>query len=315
MKVLVTGGAGFIGSNLVESLLSSGHSVRILDDFSMGDRRNLEGLKGALEIIEGSITNPDDCSEACLGIDVISHQAAFGSVPRSVELPELYSYTNLHGFVVLCNQARLAGIRRIVYASSSSVYGDLTISPKPESVRGRALSPYAASKQANEDFAHAFANAYGMTMVGFRYFNVFGPRQNPRGAYAAVIPLFISRLLEGTAPTIFGDGDQARDFTYVANVVQANMHAMFGSIPQGSHIVNVACGQRTSVNDLYSMIASAIGSNLDAIHAPPRNGDIRDSLADVSLAKSLLGYSDVIELAEGLKRTVEWYVNHKERLK
>ena len=248
-------------------------------------------------------------------MDVVSHQAAFGSVPRSIELPELYSHNNLHGFVVLCNQARLAGVARIVYASSSSVYGDVEASPKSEAMRGKALSPYAASKQANEDFAHSFANAYGMTMVGFRYFNVFGPRQNPRGAYAAVIPLFISKLLRGEAPIIHGDGEQARDFTYVANVVQANIRALFGEIPKGSHIVNVACGKRTSVNALCSMIARAIHSDLEAIHGPERNGDIRNSLADVSLAKELLGYADVIGLEEGLLDTVNWYTAHQERLK
>lgn len=315
MKILITGGAGFIGSNLAESLLNDGHSVRILDDFSAGDRRNIEGLSGDLEVIEGSITDPKACACACREIDAISHQAAFGSVPRSIEFPELYSFNNLHGFIVLCNQARLAGIRRVVYASSSSVYGDLVVSPKSETMRGRALSPYAASKQGNEDFAHAFANAYGMMMVGFRYFNVFGPKQNPKGAYAAVIPLFIAALLEGRAPTIFGDGEQARDFTFVANVVQANHRALLGQIPSGSHVVNVACGARTSVNELYRKIANCIESDIAAIHGPDRNGDIRDSLADVSLAKSLLGYQDLVDLDAGLKKTVEWYKNHPERLK
>ncbi len=314
MKVLITGGAGFIGSNLAEALLTAGHAVRILDNFCAGDRRNLEGFQGDLEVIEGDITSSKDCARACAGVDVISHQAALGSVPRSMKEPELYSFNNLHGFVTLCNQARLAGVTRIVYASSSSVYGDLVVSPKFETMRGRPLSPYAASKQGNEDFAQAFHNAYNMTLVGFRYFNVFGPRQDPRGAYAAVIPLFISKLLKGEAPTIFGDGKQSRDFTFVGNVVQANLRALFQELPCGAHLVNVACGESTTVNQLYQGIASELGSPIQAIHAPERKGDIRDSLADVSAAKALLGYSDWTNLDQGLAATVAWYRQHPERL-
>jgi len=313
-KVLVTGGAGFIGSNLAEALLAQGHSVKVLDNFFAGDLRNLQGLKGDLEIIKGDITSIEDCAKACEGVSLVSHQAALGSVPRSMLHPELYSLNNLHGFVTLCNQARLAGVQRIVYASSSSVYGDLVVSPKDESMRGRPLSPYAASKQGNEDFAHAFFNAYGLTMVGFRYFNVFGPRQDPKGAYAAVIPLFISKLLSGQSPTIFGDGEQSRDFTFVSNVVQANIRALFGEIPPESHVVNVACGARTSVNELHDMIASELGSSIRPTHVPDRKGDIRNSLADISLAQELLGYSQWMSLREGLAATVAWYQNHPERL-
>lgn len=314
MKVLITGGAGFIGSNLAETLLALGHSVRVFDNFCAGERRNLEGLKGDLEIVEGDITSAEDCADACQGIDLVSHQAALGSVPRSILEPELYSSNNVHGFVTLCNQARLAGVNRIVYASSSSVYGDLLVSPKRENVRGRPLSPYAASKQGNEDFAHAFHNAYGMLMVGFRYFNVFGPRQNPKGAYAAVIPLFISRLMKGESPIIFGDGEQSRDFTYVANVVQANVKALLGELPQGSHVVNVACGDRTSVNMLFDIIASELGSSIRPVHTAERKGDIRDSLADIELAQSLLGYAQWTSIQEGLAETVAWYRNHPERM-
>lgn len=314
MKILVTGGAGFIGSNLAEALLSQGHSVRVLDNFCAGDQRNLEELRGDLEVITGDITSPSDCARACAGIDAVSHQAALGSVPRSMLEPELYSFNNLHGFVTLCNQARLAGVTRIVYASSSSVYGDLTASPKTETMRGRPLSPYAASKQGNEDFAQAFHNAYGMTLVGFRYFNVFGPKQDPRGAYAAVIPLFISKLLKDEAPTIFGDGEQSRDFTFVGNVVQANLRALFGDLPRGAHLVNVACGESSTVNQLYQGIAKELNSPLSAVHAPDRKGDIRDSLADVSRARELLGYSDWTTLQQGLAATVAWYRQHPERL-
>lgn len=314
MKILITGGAGFIGSNLAEALLQQGHIVRVLDNFSTGDLRNLEGLKGHLEVIKGDITSAEDCSRACAGIDLISHQAALGSVPRSMLEPELYSFNNLHGFVTLCNQARLAGVKRIAYASSSSVYGDLVVSPKTEAMRGRALSPYAASKQGNEDFAQAFHNAYGMTMVGFRYFNVFGPRQDPKGSYAAVIPLFISHLLKGEAPTIFGDGEQGRDFTFVGNVVEANLRAMTQALPAGAHIVNIACGHRTTVNELFHLIATRLESPIEPIHAPERRGDIRNSLADISLAQSLLGYSNPVSLSDGLATTLDWYRQHPERL-
>ena len=312
MRVLVTGGAGFIGSNLVSALLAKGHFVRVLDNFSTGFRKNLEGLKGELEIVEGDITKADDCAKACKDVDVVSHQAAFGSVPRSVEFPELYSMNNLHGFVTLCNQARLAGIKRIVYASSSSVYGDLVDSPKKETQRGRALSPYAASKQSKEDFANAFAKAYGMTMVGFRYFNVFGPRQNPKGPYAAVIPLFVNHILNNETSVIYGDGEQSRDFTFVKNVVFANISAMTTDLSPDSYIFNVACGKSTSVNRLYQIIAANLHSSIKPDYLPPRNGDIKDSLADISYAKELLGYNEAILLEDGLKETIDWYKNNRE---
>lgn len=314
MKILITGGAGFIGSNLAKACLDAGHSVRVLDNFCSGTRANLDGLEGHLEIHEGDITSPEDCRRACQGIDVISHQAALGSVPRSMLEPELYSWNNLHGFVVLCNQARLAGINKIVYASSSSVYGDSTAPIKREVDRGRPLSPYAASKQGNEDFAQAFHNAYGMTLVGFRYFNVFGPKQNPAGPYAAVIPLFITALMQGKQATIYGDGEQSRDFTHVSNVVQANLRALTQEVPPGAHVVNVACGQRTSVKELHNLIADILGSDLAPIHAPDRRGDIRDSLADVTAARDLLGYSHWTSLREGLLETIEWYRQHSESL-
>ena len=307
MKILVTGGAGFIGSNLVRGLLKQGHFVRVLDNFSTGFRKNLEGLTGNLEVFEGDITKAEDCARACSSMDVVSHQAAFGSVPRSVEFPELYSMNNLHGFVTLCNQARLVGIKRIVYASSSSVYGDLLASPKKETQRGKALSPYAASKQSKEDFANAFAAAYGMTLVGFRYFNVFGPRQNPKGPYAAVIPLFINHMLNNEASVIYGDGKQSRDFTFVNNVVFANISAMTRDLKPNSYIFNIACGTSTSVNKLYGIIAEYLGNDIKPEYKPPRNGDIKDSLADISRARELLSYTETVSLEKGLVETIEWY--------
>jgi UDP-N-acetylglucosamine 4-epimerase len=307
MKFLITGGSGFIGSNLAEYLLRQGHSVRVLDDYSTGRKENLSGLSGDLEIIEGTMQSPEICQKACKDIDAISHQAAFGSVPRSIRNPELYSSNNLHGFVTLANAARKAGIKRVVYASSSSVYGDLQVSPKVEGNTGRPLSPYAASKQAKEAFAHSFANVYNMTFVGLRYFNVFGPRQNPEGAYAAVIPLFINKLLAGQSPDIHGQGDQSRDFTFIDNVVQANVNALTHDIAQDSHILNIACGFSTSVNDLYKQIASIIGSDIKPNYVDARAGDVKNSLADVSLAAKLVGYTPRVQIDEGLKQTVAWY--------
>lgn len=314
MKVLVTGGAGFIGSNITECLLEMGHSVRVIDNFSEGDRRNLDGLQGDLEVLEGDITQTQDCALACRDVDVVTHQAALGSVPRSIAMPELYSLNNLHGFVTLCNQARLAGVTRIVYASSSSVYGDLKESPIREIAHGSPLSPYAASKQANEDFASAFHHAYGMTFVGLRYFNVFGPKQNPRGPYAAVIPLFISQLLRGDSPTIFGDGEQSRDFIYVRSVAQANILALFRNLPLGTHVFNVGSGNRTTIKELYRLVALAFNCSDNAIHAEGRKGEIRDSLADIHLAKSLLGFENSISTNDGISKTVEWCRNHPDRL-
>jgi UDP-N-acetylglucosamine 4-epimerase len=308
MKILVTGGGGFIGSNLVEFLLQEGHSVRVLDDFSTGKRENLEGLTGDLEVMEGGIEKEKDCQAACRGgIQCISHQAAFGSVPRSIENPELYSMVNLHGFVNMANAARMAGIKKFVYASSSAVYGDSLESPKSENCTGEPLSPYAASKMSNEVFAHSFANCYPMTFTGLRYFNVFGPRQDPEGPYAAVIPLFINSLLQRKAPVIHGDGEQSRDFTYVQNVVHANYLALMLDTPPSSKVYNIACGFSTSVNILYEKIASILGSDIKAVHGDPRPGDIRDSLADISTARRDLAFEPGVQMDEGLEKTVAWF--------
>lgn len=306
-RFLVTGGGGFIGSHLVESLLESGAAVTVLDDFSSGFRSNLAGLSGDLRVVEGSIQSESDCRTALEGVQAISHQAAFGSVPRSLEHPELYSSNNVHGTVTLLQEAHRVGIRRVVMASSSSAYGDDPVLPKREDRVGLPLSPYAASKRACELFAQAFATGMGMSVFCLRYFNVFGPRQNPQGPYAAVIPLFIRSLLDGRRPVIHGDGLQARDFTHVENVVRANRKALSSDSPAGCRILNIACGGSTSVNQLFDRIRVACASSLEAIHGPDRPGDIRDSVADISEARKVLGYEPSVGLDEGLERTVAWY--------
>ena len=232
-------------------------------------------MSGNLEIQEGCIGQREDCEKACDGVEVVAHQAAYGSIPRSIKYPTLYSHINSHGFVNMVHAAHQAGISRFVYASSSSIYGDSTVSPKVEGVTGRPLSPYAASKISNEMFAHAFAHAHGMTMIGLRYFNVFGRRQGLHGAYAAAIPLFVHHLLNRSAPTIYGDGEQSRDFTYIDNVIEANMRAIFTDISQDSYVFNVACGHSTSVNELFRNIASILKSNIQPMYADPRTGDVR----------------------------------------
>jgi UDP-N-acetylglucosamine 4-epimerase len=302
----VTGGAGFIGSHLVEHLLEQGRAVTVLDDFSSGSPANLAGFSGDLRVVEGDIRSAEDCRKAMEGVELVSHQAAYGSVPRSLEHPELYSSNNVHGTVSVLQEARRQGVRRVVMASSSSVYGDSTGLPKREDEIGLPLSPYAASKRACELFGQAFASM-GMTIVCLRYFNVFGPRQNPRGPYAAVIPLFVRALLNGQAPLIHGDGEQARDFTFVRNVVQANADGLLGELPAGCHIANIACGASTSVNGLYELLRRACGSSVEAVHGPDRPGDIRDSMADISRARAVLGYRPLVSVEDGLQLTLDWY--------
>ena len=312
-KILITGGAGFIGSNIAGYLLQHGAGkVRILDNLSNGFRRNLESYEGhpAFEFMEGDITNPDHCLRACAGMDVLTHQAALGSVPRSIKNPIATSDANTTGFLNVLIAARDAGVKRVVYASSSSVYGDNTDSPKREERTGNPLSPYAVSKITNELYASVFALHYQLELIGLRYFNVYGPNQDPNGPYAAAIPLFMNALLFGKQSIIYGDGEQTRDFTFVENAVQANIRALFTSNPEAvNKVYNVAVGESISVNKLYETLAGLTGSSVQPVYYPERKGDIRNSLADISRAKKLLGYEPRYFLADGLKITTDWFRN------
>jgi UDP-N-acetylglucosamine/UDP-N-acetylgalactosamine 4-epimerase len=308
---LVTGGAGFIGSNIVEYLIKNGASkVRVLDNLSNGFMGNIEQYLNlpAFEFIEGDITDPSVCTIACEGINMVTHQAALGSVPRSVEHPRQTHAANSTGFLNMIVAARDAGVERFVYASSSSVYGDLQDSPKREDRTGNLLSPYAVTKYTNEMYAGVFALNYGMKVIGLRYFNVFGPRQDPNGPYAAVIPLFMDALLNNKEAWINGDGEQTRDFTYVDNAVQANIRSFFTENDAAfGKVYNVATGENFSINQLFAMLAEISGKHASPKHRGDRPGDIRSSLADIGLAKSLLGYQPGVRLVEGLKLTYDWF--------
>jgi UDP-N-acetylglucosamine/UDP-N-acetylgalactosamine 4-epimerase len=312
---LVTGGCGFIGSNIVEYLTKYGAGrVRVLDNLATGFEENLlqinhvGGSSAPIEFIEGDITSLETCHRACESMDYILHQAALGSVPRSIKNPLATHEANATGFVNMLVAARDAKVKRFVYASSSSVYGDHPALPKKEEQTGRLLSPYAVSKMTNELYANVFARTYNMEVIGLRYFNVFGPHQSPEGAYAAVIPLFMQSVISNTAPHIDGDGEQTRDFTFVANAVQANIKALFAKDKNAlSEVYNVAVGENASVNKLFNLIASLNKSSLKPIYRDARAGDVRDSLADISKAKSLLGYEPIVKIEEGLKITFEWF--------
>ncbi|GAA4350862.1 SDR family oxidoreductase [Hymenobacter saemangeumensis] len=316
LTFLVTGGAGFIGSNIVEYLLKHGvGKVRTLDNYSNGFHKNLELFRGhpALEIMTGDIRDAAVCEAACQGVDVVLHQAALGSVPRSIKDPVLTNDVNVGGFVQMLTAAKNAGIKRFVYAASSSTYGDHPGLPKVEDRIGKPLSPYAVTKYANELYADVFSRTYGMEIIGLRYFNIFGPRQDPGGAYAAVIPLFIDALLRNEAPTLNGDGGQTRDFTFVENCVQANIRAALTSNPEAvNQVYNIAVGDRTSLVQMYDILREEAGSTLEPKFGPDRAGDIRDSLADISKASTLLGYQPQVRIREGLKKTLEWFKANQE---
>ncbi|RIA10287.1 UDP-N-acetylglucosamine 4-epimerase [Flavobacteriaceae bacterium MAR_2010_72] len=301
---LVTGGAGFIGSNLVGYLLNHGaRKVRVLDDFSNGYRHNLSEFMDhpAFELIEGDIRDLETCTLAMEGMDYVSHQAALGSVPRSIADPATTNAVNSTGFLNMLIALRAnPQVKRMVYAASSSTYGDSTSLPKVEATIGNPLSPYAVTKYVNELYADVFGKTYGTDTVGLRYFNVFGPKQSPNGAYAAVIPLFMQAIKDQVPPTIHGDGEQTRDFTYVANAVQANIKAFFASEAASNQVFNVACGERLSLNALWKHLKQVAHSDLEAHYGPSRQGDVRDSLADVSKAKALLGYQPEVGVIEGL---------------
>jgi UDP-N-acetylglucosamine/UDP-N-acetylgalactosamine 4-epimerase len=312
MRVLVTGGAGFIGSNLVEQLLQLENvlQVRVLDNLATGSIKNLEDFQGntKFEFIEGDIRNYETCLKSCVGIDLISHQAALGSVPRSINDPLTTNEVNVTGTLNIFTAAKEQGIKRVVYAASSSTYGDHPGLPKVEDKIGSPLSPYAVTKYVNELYACVFAQVYGLELIGLRYFNVFGPRQNPQGAYAAVIPLFMKAVLEDNPPTINGDGEHSRDFTFVQNVVQANVKALFTNNKKAiNQVYNIACGKQTTLNQIFDDIKEVADSTLQPLYGPVRNGDVRHSLADISKAKNLLKYHPIYSAKEGLKITFDWY--------
>lgn len=312
MKILVTGGAGFIGSNIVEQLLQDDRVslVRVLDNFSTGSEDNIKQffIEEKFELVEGDIRDFETCKNACEGIDLISHQAALGSVPRSIADPLTTNNVNITGTLNIFTAAKEAGVKRIVYAASSSTYGDHTGLPKVEDKIGRPLSPYAVTKFVNELYASIYADIYHMELIGLRYFNVFGPKQSPHGAYAAVIPLFTKALLENSPPTINSDGYNTRDFTFVSNAVQANILALFTKNENAvNQVYNIACGEQTSLNQLYKILSSKAKSDLTPLYGPARPGDVLHSLADISKAQELLGYQPLVTVKEGLDITFDWY--------
>jgi len=310
-KYLVTGGAGFIGSHIVEELLKRGHEVCVLDNFLTGKRENIYPFLNKIELIEGDIRDLSLCHSAVKGVDFILHQAALPSVPRSIEDPLLTNDINVKGTLNILVASRDANIKRFVFASSSSVYGDDPNLPKKEGIEGIPLSPYAISKLVDEHYCRVFSFIYGLETVCLRYFNIFGPRQDPLSQYAAVIPNFITRMLKGENPVIYGDGEQTRDFTYVSNVVEANILASTVSGASG-RVFNIACGERISVISLVSQIKDILKSSISPSFEAPRPGDVRHSFADITEAKMHLKYSPLISFNEGLAKTIDWYQQRRE---
>ncbi len=304
--MLVTGGAGFIGSHVVERLVELGHVVRVLDNFSTGRRENLEAADGRHDLLEADVRDIAAVREAVRGVTVVFHQAALASVPRSVDDPVTTNEVNAGGTLNVLMASREAGVRRVVYASSSSVYGDTPELPKREDMRPRPESPYAVSKLTAEHYCRVFSDLYGLECVSLRYFNVFGPRQVPDSQYAAVIPLFVTSLLGGTPPAVHGDGEQSRDFTYVANVVDANIAAATNPGAIGE-VINIACGSSFTINELFRMLRDLTGASVEPRHVDPRPGDVRHSCADVTKAGRLLGFTSRVSFEDGLERTVAWF--------
>lgn len=306
---LVTGGAGFIGSNLCEAILNLGCRVRCLDDLSTGKQANVDLFldNSNYEFVKGDIKNLDTCIKACEGVDYVINQAAWGSVPRSIEMPLFYCANNIQGTLNMLEAARQNKVKKFVYASSSSVYGDEPNLPKIEGREGNLLSPYAVTKHADEEWAKQYTKYYGLDTYGLRYFNVFGRRQDPNGAYAAVIPKFIKQLLDGETPTINGDGKQSRDFTYIENVIEANFKACLAPSEAAGEAFNIAYGGREYLIDIYYGLTEALGLNIDPNFGPDRPGDIKHSNADISKAKEMLGYSPDWSFDRGIKAAIEWY--------
>jgi UDP-N-acetylglucosamine 4-epimerase len=307
---LITGGAGFIGSNIVEYLLKyNAKKVRVLDNFSTGKHANIEQFKSnpAFELLEGDIRDFETCKKAVDGMDFVTHQAALGSVPRSINDPITTNDVNITGFLNMLVAARDAHVKRFVYAASSSTYGDHPALPKVEEIIGNSLSPYAVTKYVNELYASVFSKTYDFHAVGLRYFNVFGPRQNPNGPYAAVIPLFIEAALKNEAPAINGDGETSRDFTFVENAVQANVKAMLNTAISQHQVINIAFGERTTLNELWFKISELTGVDKQPQYKDERRGDVKHSLADISKAYNLIGYKPNISVIDGLDIAVDWY--------
>lgn len=307
--LLVTGAAGFIGSNLVEELLSRGYKVRGLDNLSTGKKENIEEFfsNSNFEFIEADIRDIEVCKKACQGVEFVLHQAALGSVPRSIKYPLLYEETNIKGTLNMMQAALDAGVKRFVYASSSSVYGDSSKLPKVEGEEGKTLSPYALTKAVNEEYARLYYKLYGLETIGLRYFNVFGKKQDPNSMYAAVIPAFVKKILNDKAPTIYGDGEQSRDFTYVKNVVQANLKSCVAPKEACGKAFNVACGERTTLNNLYNLLCELLGKDIEPIYSSPRAGDVKHSLADISQTIKYLDYKPMHNFRSGLVETLDWY--------
>ena len=306
---LVTGGAGFIGSNLCEALLKAGHKVKCLDDLSTGKQENTEIFASDpdYEFIKGDVKDLDTCMRACDGVTFVLHEAAWGSVPRSIEMPLFYEENNIRGTLNMMEAARQQGVRKFVYASSSSVYGDHPVLPKKEGQEGNLLSPYALTKRADEEYGKLYFKLYGLDTYGLRYFNVFGRRQDPEGAYAAVIPKFIRQLINNERPTINGDGKQSRDFTYIENVIEANIKACAAPHEAAGEAYNVAYGGREYLIDIYYLLCEALDKDIEPIFGPERPGDIRHSNADISKAKENLGYSPEYDFERGIKEAIAWY--------
>ena len=307
-RYLVTGGAGFIGSHIVTALVQRGDRVAVLDNFSTGRRENLAHLEGQVEVYEGSVLDRDQLDAALAGVEVVYHQAALASVPWSVKSPLDTNDVNVTGTVNVLDRARRGGVRRVVYAGSSSAYGDQPYVSKRETDPAAPLSPYAASKLAGESYCLAFCNTYEIEAVVIRYFNVFGPRQDPTSEYSAVIPIFVSKMLKGEQPTIFGDGLQSRDFTYVDNVVAGNLAAADAQGASG-RVLNVACGQQFSLLELIAAINNVLGTKIEPVFAESRIGDVRESLADITCAREILGYEPAIDFEAGLRQSIDYYAS------
>ena len=306
---LVTGGAGFIGSNLCEAILNLGYRVRCLDDLSTGKQKNVDMFLSnpRYEFVKGDIKDFDTCMKACEGVDYVLNQAAWGSVPRSIEMPLFYCMNNIQGTLNMMEAARQNGVKKFVYASSSSVYGDEPVLPKKEGREGNLLSPYALTKRCDEEWAKQYSRHYGLDTYGLRYFNVFGRRQDPDGAYAAVIPKFLKQLINGEVPTINGDGRQSRDFTYIENVIEANLKACLAPHEAAGEAFNVAYGGREYLIDIYHGLTKALGIDVEPNFGPDRAGDIKHSNADISKAKEILGYNPSWSFDRGIAAAIEWY--------